>query len=187
MIIDKDAFSSGQIASKIWLAEELEKIIKDESVPNLNILCLGGWYGITNLILQIRGNLKISKFRSLDIDPSVVITADMINNLWEWQDWRFKSITADANDFHYSLEDFNLVINTSEEHIDSVKWFENIPAGCYVVLQSNNMDHEDHSNNHQSLEDMVDEFHLSLLLYKGELLFKYPDWQFKRFMLIGKK
>jgi len=187
MLIDKDAFSSGQIGSKLWLAKELETVIKTEGNPTLNILCLGGWYSVTNFILQTRGNLKIEKFRSIDIDPSVETIADMINNLWEWQDWRFKSITADANDFYYSLEDFNLVINTSVEHIDSLRWFENIPKGCYVVLQSNNMEHEDHSNNHKSLDDMVDEFHLNQLLYKGELLFTYPNWQFTRFMLIGKK
>jgi hypothetical protein len=187
MNIDKDSFSSGQIKSKLWLAKELETVMLSSGNPKLKILCLGGWYGVTNFILRSRDNLNIELYRSIDIDPAVEKVADSINNLWEWQDWQFKALTEDANNFQYSLDDFNLVINTSVEHIDSKQWFRNVPVGCYVVLQSNNMDHEDHSHNHETLEDMVDEFPLSQLLYKGELLFEYPDWQFKRFMLIGKK
>jgi hypothetical protein len=187
MNIDKDSFASGQIKSKLWLAKELESVLIPLGNPKLKILCLGGWYGVTNFILRTRDNLNIELYRSIDIDPSVETVADSINNLWEWQNWQFKAITDDANKFQYSLDDFNLVINTSVEHIDSKQWFDNIPTGCYVVLQSNNMTHEDHSHNHETLADMVDEFPLSQLLYKGELLFEYPDWQFKRFMLIGQK
>jgi len=187
MIVDKDAFSSGQIASKIWLAKELEKIIEREGNPALDILCLGGWYGITNFILQTRGNLTINKFRSIDIDPAVETVADTINNLWEWESWRFKAVTGDANQFQYCIDDFNLVINTSVEHIDSTAWFENIPKGSFIVLQSNDMKHEDHSHNHESLDDMVDDFPIDQLLYKGELEFNYPEWGFKRFMIIGIK
>ena len=187
MNLDKDAFSSGQIKSKLWLSEKLEQEMLAIDNPALKILCLGGWYGITNFVLRTRDRLNIELFRSIDIDPEVQSIADAINNLWEWQDWQFKAITKDANDFQYSINDFNLVINTSVEHIDSYQWFENIPKDCYVVLQSNNMNHDDHCHNHETLDNMVDEFPLSQLLYRGELLFEYPDWQFKRFMIIGKK
>jgi len=188
MIIDKDAFSSGQILSKIWLAEELEFVIKKlKFQPPLRILILGGWYGLTNFILQIRSNLNIEKIRSIDLDQDSCENADLINNLWVWQEWKFKSLVDDANYFEYSKEDFNLIINTSVEHIDSKKWFDKIPNDTLVVLQSNNMDHEDHCRNHLSCEDLLLDFPLNKVYFSGEKLFEYPSWSFKRFMIIGKK
>lgn len=187
MNIDKDSFASGQIGSKIWLAENLEKVVTQQGNMPLRILCLGGWYGTINFILQCRNNLNIEKYRSIDIDDRVEEIADTINNLWVWKEWRFKAVTADANSFQYSIDDFNVVINTSVEHMESNQWFNNIPKGCYVVLQSNNMDHEDHFHNHQSLAEMVDEYPMDQVLYADEMEFKYPEWEFKRFMIIGKK
>lgn len=187
MDINPDAFSSGQIGSKIWLAEELEKIIKIENIPPVKILCLGGWYGIINFILQARGNIQIDKFRSIDIDSSVETVADKINNLWEWQDWNFKAITDDANTFRYSIKDFNVVINTSIEHIESKKWFEHIEKDTIIVMQSNNMNHDDHCRNHDSLEELEKDFPLSTIMFRGEKRFDYPNWSFTRFMIIGKK
>ena len=157
-----DAFSSGQVLSKVWLAESLEKVVELNLLAQpRQILCLGGWYGLTNFILRIRNRIKIKNFRSLDIDPEVEKIADKINNSWEWQDWQFKSITGDANDFHYTIDDFDTVINTSVEHIESRKWFENIPKDCLVVLQSNDMPHEDHTECHSNLDEFVKEFNLS--------------------------
>ena len=187
MEIDKDSFSSGQIASKIWLAEKLETVLEKQGNSRLRILCLGGWYGMTNFILQCRQKLLIDKFLSIDIDPNVEAIADTINNLWVWQEWQFKAATADANHFQYSLDDYNIVINTSVEHMQSDQWFSNIPKGCYVVLQSNNMQHADHFNQHESLNSLIDSYPLSLFLCADELEFKYPTWAFKRFMVIGKK
>jgi hypothetical protein len=188
MNIDKDAFSSGQILSKIWLAEELESVINNLNFQSpLRILILGGWYGIINFIFQIRSTLIIEKVRSIDIDKDSCDNADLINNSWVWQEWKFKSLNNDANYFNYSKEDFNLIINTSVEHIDSREWFNKIPSDTFVVLQSNNMDHDDHCRNHSSCNDLLLDFPLSKIYFSGEKLFEYPSWSFKRFMIIGKK
>jgi hypothetical protein len=188
MLLDKDAFSSGQVLSKLWLAEELEKVVVYNNLPQpLSILCLGGWYGITNFILQLRSNINIEKFRSIDIDPIACENADLVNNAWVWQSWQFKAICDNVNTFSYSLCEFNTIINTSIEHIESHQWFDQIPAGSLAVLQSNNMAHDDHCHNHVSLEDFKSEFDISQELFAGEKLFEYPEWSFKRFMVIGIK
>lgn len=188
MFLDRDAFSSGQVLSKLWLAEELEKaVVNNNLLQPLSILCLGGWYGVVNFVLRSRSNVNITKFRSVDIDPVACETADLLNNLWVWQSWQFKSICDDANTFSYSSSEFNTVINTSIEHIEGHKWFDRIPDGSVVVLQSNNMPHSDHCHNHESLEQFQSEFAISKTLFAGEKLFEYPDWSFKRFMIIGIK
>lgn len=182
--MDLEAFSSGQVISKIWLTQELEPVARKYADP-ARIVLVGGWYGILNLMLRIRSNMNIESVRSVDIDPDACATADKINDTWVWQNWKFKSINADANDYDYA--NANLIINTSVEHIDTHKWFDNIPSGCLVALQSNDMEHEDHCHNHESLDSFKNDFPLSEILYSGVKHFEYPDWGFNRFMIIGRK
>lgn len=181
MNIDKDAFSSGQIGSKIWLCEELEKLNWCSQLTYI----YGGWHGITAFLLLSRGKFKVEKIRSLDIDPSCEAIADMINENWVWQDWKFKAFTQDCNNFQGQYGD--LVINTSTEHFETKDWFDKLPSGTRVVLQGNNMIHDDHVVYSKSLEDFKQHYRLTDILYQGEKQFVYPDWQFTRFMLIGTK
>ena len=188
MNIDTDAFSTGQILSKLWLAENLERVIDYQDIlESLNILVIGGWYGMLNFILRSRNNLRINSVRNIDIDQSACDIADIINKSWVWKDWQFKSLCQDANTFQYTKENFNLIINTSVEHFQERNWFNNIPKGTLTVLQSNNMTHDTHCNNHDSLESFMNDFQLSDVYYSGEKLFEYPDWKFTRYMIIGIK
>jgi hypothetical protein len=181
MDINKDAFSSGQIGSKIWLCEELERIF--DSIDTVWIY--GGWYGITAFLLRSRNNLKIKEIRSIDIDPACESIADMINENWVYQKWQFKAVTADCNQMIPSGID--LIVNTSTEHFDNLNWWNNIPKGTLVALQSNDMIHDDHCFTFTSLDEFADTFPLSEILFAGTKEFVYPDWKFSRFMLIGKK
>ena len=188
MLLDKDAFSSGQVLSKLWLAEELEKAVISNNLPQpLSILCFGGWYGVVNFILRSRSNVNIKKFKSVDLDSVACENADLFNEAWVWQSWQFKAVCDDANTFSYGPLEYNTVINTSIEHIDGHQWFDRIPKNTLVALQSNNMTHDDHCHNHSSLDDFRREFDISHVLFSGEKLFEYPSWSFKRFMIIGIK
>jgi hypothetical protein len=180
-MINKDAFSSGQVGSKLWLCEELEKL---NWTSNLTYI-YGGWYGITAFLLLSRNNFKVDKIRSLDMDPSCEPIADMINENWVWQEWKFKAFTQDCNNFQGQYAD--LIINTSTEHFDSIEWFANIPSGTRVILQGNNMPHDDHVIHSNSLDDFVSHYPLSSIAYKGEKSFVYPNWSFTRYMVIGIK
>lgn len=190
MNLDKDAFSSGQVESKIWLAEELEECILELNFQGmfsqpLKIATIGGWYGILNFIIQSRKILSIDYVRSIDIDQEACNNADLVNELWVWKNWKFKALCRDANDFEYF--DFDIIINSSIEHIPTKQWWNNIPEGKVVVLQSNDMAHDDHVHNHSSLEEFSKEFPLSNTLFEGSKFFDYKDWSFTRFMKIGIK
>jgi len=182
--IEVDAFSSGQVASKLWLCEELEKLFKSMN----NIWIYGGWYGVTAFLLRSRGNINISTIRSFDVDAECEITADIINENWVWREWQFKAFTADCNTLDPSTSDGpDLIINTSTEHFESLDWWNNIPKGKIVVLQGNNMPHKDHHIYSDCLETFTKTFPLSELLYSGQKDFDYVTWNFSRFMLIGIK
>jgi hypothetical protein len=179
--VNKDAFSNGQIGSKIWLCEELEKLGWESDFTYV----YGGWYGITAFLLLSRGNFKVNRIRSIDMDPACQEIADMINENWLIQEWKFKAFTNDCNNFEPVYGD--LVINTSTEHFESMEWFNRIPAGTRVILQGNDMPHDDHVVHSKTLSDFIDHYPLSNCVYAGEKEFAYPEWKFTRFMIIGIK
>ena len=178
-IINKDSFSSGQIGSKIWLCEELERLGWSSNLTYV----YAGWYGITSFLLLSRGKFQVDQIQSFDIDPSCESIADMINENWVWQDWKFKAYTLDCNGPVRGGPD--LIINTSTEHFDSLDWFDNIPKGTRVILQGNNMLHDDHHVHSTSLEEFKKLYPLTEYAYEGSKEFVYPNWRFTRFMTIG--
>ena len=109
----------------------------------------------------------------------------MINEYWKWQGWKFKAVTADCNTTFPAGVD--LVINTSTEHFESMDWWNNIPNGTFVVLQGNNMPHDDHVIHSATLQDFIDQYPMREYYLKGAKEFKYPEWEFTRFMVIGIK
>lgn len=179
----KDAFSSGQITSKIWLCEELEKNYKHVD----KIWVYGGWYGITAFLLKSRGIISVNEIKSFDIDPACEIIADLINENWVWQNWQFKALTQDVNKLQPKDNNPDIIINTSVEHFDKNDWWDNIPKGTVVCLQTNNMNHHNHSSRFQNINEFVENFPLTEIDYVGEKEFVYPTWQFTRYMLIGSK
>lgn len=181
MIVNKDAFSSGQVGSKIWLCEELERLDWQSNMTYI----YGGWYGITAFLLLSRGKFQVNKIRSLDLDPACESIADMINENWVWQDWKFKAFTQDCNNYQGQYGD--LIINTSTEHFDSAEWFDRIPQGTRVILQGNNMPHDDHIIHSDTLDNFINQYPLSNIVYKGQKEFVYPNWKFTRYMVIGIK
>lgn len=186
MYLDSDAFTSGQIESKIWLAENLEQAIDHYNIANpLRILLIGGWYGLANIIIRVRNKLPVLHIRSIDIDEAACENADKLNEYWVSKNWQFKSIVADANKFDYS--NYDCIINTVVEHIEINDWFERIPQGVLVALQSNNMVHKDHVNIHAKLSDFDQNYPLTNTFFLKSKDIRYPEWSFKRFMKIGVK
>lgn len=181
MNVDKDAFSSGQIGSKIWLCEELERLNWQSNLTHI----YGGWYGVLGFLLLSRGKFNVGRIESYDIDPTCEPIADMLNEYWVWQNWKFKAHTADCNLVKSNLAD--LVINTSTEHFDSLLWFNYIPPGTRVILQGNDMPHNDHVVHSSNLDEFKKHYTLSEVIYEGSKKFVYPDWQFTRYMIIGVK
>jgi hypothetical protein len=66
-----------------------------------------------------------------------------------------------------------------------MEWFANIKPGTRVILQGNNMPHDDHFVHTDTLEDFVNTYPLSTIAYQGQKEFRYPNWSFTRYMLIG--
>ena len=193
-----DCFSRGQLRSKLWLVHELKKCNADLGTV---FLC-AGWYA-TLAVMLFQSNIKLLNVRSFDIDDTCVDIAETFNKPWFVDQWRFKSITQDIMDVDYDEHTWqywsnannrmskpitdtpNTIINTSCEHIENfAEWYDLIPDGKLVVLQSNNFfEVEEHVNCVNSIEEFAVKAPMQNILYSGELFL--PDYT--RFMLIGYK
>ena len=193
----KDLFSKGQMESKRWLVNELETINK----PLGTVFLCAGWYGSLAAFL-FESNLEIEKIRSFDIDKSCASIAETFNRTKTMDSWKFKASTLDILGMDYPTtyttqrsdgtgleltEMPNTIINTSCEHIptgDFIKWYNTIPVGTLVVLQTNNyFKLPEHVNCCNDLDDFSRVAPIKEVLYQGQLeLSKYT-----RYMRIGIK
>lgn len=184
-MIDFTAFSHGQVESKLWLCNQLEPIINKNFSTPVNISVLGGWYAVLPFMLFVRDRIQIGQISSYDIDKKVERIADNINNAWVCDNWKFKSYTGDANSVN--LESFDVVINTSAEHILDKSWFENLNDQL-IVIQSTDQIHDDDDPHDYcfSLDQLISMYPMNRV-YQGEKKFSYPDKEFTRYMIIGFK
>ena len=188
--LNLDAFSDGQVASKLWLCQELEAYISRQNLcPSVWIL--GGWYGTLSFLLLSREKVALKGIRSFDIDPQACALADKVNLHWRLQNHSFQAHQMDCNHLHYTGGNYgagpDIVINTSCEHFAEMQWWAQIPPGTFVVLQSTDMKHVEHCRTMRSLQEMRSTYKLASEEYAGEKKFKYPGFQFSRFMLMGAK
>lgn len=193
----RDSLSEGQLHSKLWLIYELEKACVKLGRTRFNeILIVGGWYGILGkLLLDVSdgdGEPTGTSVVSVDIDPAAT---EFARTAW-WQESNFKAITADMMTLDYSAVPItdklgetmytmspDIIINTSAEHIiDPESWFDSLPKGKLVVIQTNNyFDCPEHVSCFSSLDNARQSFEFEKLLYAGEYKFDIYD----RYMLIG--
>ncbi len=144
----RDALSRGQLASKLWLIDELAKQRTDLG----NVLVVAGWLGVLSMLLLADERLQPRAVRSIDKDPTCAAPADRLNRFHVKDNWTFKAFTADANAMTYQPASFiktrrdgsekmvdfmpDTVINTSMEHFpDPANWFGKLPSGLLAALQ----------------------------------------------------
>ena len=193
-----DAFSRGQLSSKLWL---INKTISLElKLGRTWTLC--GWIGTLGwLMLREQRNLGIDCVRSFDVDPACANLADSLNRASVKDGWAFKASTLDVNSMQYDNFDYvtlkydgteqnvwesaDTVINTSCDHMGSDDaWWDNIPQGKLVILQNNDWyENDQHNNSMQDIAAFKSKYPMGELLYEGELDLTL----YTRFMLIGRK
>lgn len=200
--IARDAFSSGQVGSKMWLAQLLETLAPAYSAAGPHTIWIyGGWQGVMGFILlsrqASRTDFQIERIRSFDIDNQATEVANQICENWVWREWTFRAFTKDCDQLkHGELQPAEqaeygpsptIVINTSVEHFDNRNWFENIPEGTIVALQASDFEHEGAVALAKSDEAFAEAFPLREVWFTGALDFNYGSWSFKRRMRIGRK
>jgi hypothetical protein len=179
-----ESFWKGQVNSKVWLIENLERIaiLQQGMLRDYKIVIHGGWNGVLSSLL-FNGKLGISHITSIDIDPICQETAFTINKRQEMQG-RFTAVTADMTTYDY---DADIVINTSYEHLTNGayrQWLDLVPKNALIVLQSNNyFELDEHINCSIDIADFIKQSRLTDIKFADKL--QLPKYD--RYMIIGKK
>jgi hypothetical protein len=191
------SLNKNQVASKKWLVTEL---MRATAPPLGTVYVLGGWYGVLSAMLLNEDQLGVRRAVSIDIDPGCAPVAMLLNRRHVEQG-RFLAVTRDMAGLDYRSDRFegpdgrggtaefhappDLVINTSCEHLnDFPRWYNAIPAGTLLVLQSNDyFACEEHVNCVPDLAAFRQQAPMSELLYADRL----PLKRYTRFMLIGRR
>ena len=182
-----EALNKNQIASKMWLADSLLEAVG----PALgNVLILGGWVGVLGAVLLHDPRFAIDRVESVDIDPCCAAIALSLNAT-HVRAGRFAAHTADMLEFDYdgrrkaATGALDPIVNTSCEHLAEFdRWYDRIPAGQLLAIQSNDyFACGEHVNCVPDLAAFRSQAPMRELLFAGERKFR----RYIRFMLIGRK
>jgi hypothetical protein len=165
------SFESGLILNKLWLIHELKKIQDQFST----IYILGSWYGNMSILLD-KSSIQYDHIVNVDQDASVVRGAHRIARMLHIDD-RIEPMVKDANRLNYrQLDQDGLVINCSCHDMENCGWFDHIPNGVLVALQSRD-----------DVDDDLSAYDLSETLYQGSRSAQDPETDYQSLLRIGVK
>ena len=171
-----DSLSPNQFKSK----ERLIKLIRDQLMVSTDseIVIFGGWYG-SILIPALK---EVKRITLIDKDKKVVSIAK--NRLFG----HYKNVDFITSDVFHSdrkgrIQNADLIINTSCEHMRSMKELK-LDTRAYFAYTSNNMyDIEGHINCVNSIDEFKEQLPNNAKVLIED---KIEDSRGTRFMLIGK-
>lgn len=165
------------ILSKLWICEQLKELDKTRFTT---IYILGSWYGNLGFVLT-RSDIKFKKIINVDIDKNRI---DITDQIYKQLKIPSENMWADANTVDFRQADAkSAIINTSVQDIDPDRWFDNMPKGPLVVLQSRNNSEQGYPD----LKTFDERFPLTNTMYLNQREFNDPETDYLRFMKIGIK
>lgn len=167
----RDAFRPNQMQSKAWLFNNLPQLNKSS-----RILIIGSWIGFTSYCFYKAG---FSKITEVDLDKRLEAMTKLVNI----ENREFCHYTCDVNNLN-RISQYDVIVNTSSEHILNNKWFDNIKVGATVIIQSTNLKMDDHPNTVDSVQELKSKYPLKHIHYADELVY---NTTYSRYMLIGEK
>ena len=194
MNYDLDSFIHGQITSKVWLCQELEKYCKLDD----NVYILGGWHNVLGFMLSVRNPNFYKKIHNIDIDAQAIVQADKICNTWInelYTNSHIINTCGDCNNYDFQLDPTrDVVVSTSSEHFENNNWFSKMPSNTLVCIQTANVvtknsDEDEIWKIKQANPDLTtfkNRFPMKEYLYEGTKKIHYPTLEYDRYMIIGR-
>lgn len=186
-----ESFYHGLVKSKIWLCEELETAIYGKYLTKPTLHILGCWDNLLAFMLLTRKSEYYNVVNGYDINPEAITKADRICDMWKYESPKVYNYVQDVNDYDYSKHTNSIFINCSIDQMDSNNWYNSVPKGSLVCIQTTNMKDPNFpwfiKQTTDSLDELVDRFKMSNLLYSGVKNIQYETYGYNRYMIIGNK
>jgi hypothetical protein len=186
-----DAFAHGPVVSKLWLCEELEKILDSLNYKNPTVNILGGWINVLGFMLQVRKVNYYKEINSYDMDDESTRFSNQLCDAWKYENSKINNITIDVNNLQFEHTDESVFVNCSIDQFNSVDWYNNIPDNSIVCLQTTTIPIENApwkiSQETKDMNDLLLKYKISNVLYTGERSLPLHDRSFTRLMAIGVK
>ena len=182
-----DSTNRSQLESKLWIVNELSELMM---FPK-SVALLGGWYA--NYIVPLLIEHGVELIYNFEIDEDAKKISYKFNKRYK-DDNRYKCDIINVmfepvwNKQKKTEPVFDLIINTSCEHMFPMRRFRELNEGFFndvvYVLQSTNEDkYEDHINCVSGPEELAEQAELINVVYSGT---KVLDNGMNRFMVIGR-
>ena len=200
----RDASTSSQLQSKLWLVSEIVNL----GINVERVALLAGWYAnfITPLLVD---ELGVKYILNLDIDPDVKTLTYKFNKRYKIDHGQIEN--QDMNHIIRNLRevfdvacfyrceihdimfepiknygDFDLFINASCEHMFPMSRFRKLNKSknhIYVLQSTDDEQWDDHINCVSSPEELADQAEIVDVMYSGE---RELDNGMTRYMVIGR-
>ena len=165
------SFHRGLIFNKLWMIQQLKRIQDHYST----IYILGSWYGNMSILLA-KSDIEFDHIVNVDKDSKAVRQGQHIAKRMGIAD-RIEPMIADANDLGYrQLDSDGLVINSSCHDMEDRGWFDHIPSGAMVALQTR-----------EDVDCDLGDYPMQQTLYQGTRRLRDPETEYVSKMKIGIK
>jgi len=182
----RDAATSSQLQSKLWLVSEIVNL----NIKVDRVVLLAGWYA--NFIIPLLvDELGVKYILNLEIDKDVKTLTYKFNKRYKIDKNRdaiclYRCKIHDVMFEPLKYGDFDLVINTSCEHMFPMSRFRKLNKGknyTYVLQSTDDDQWDDHINCVSCPEELADQAGIVDVMYSGTKVL--PNGM-NRFMVIGK-
>jgi len=187
-----ESFSHGLISSKIWLCEELERIMFNQSIVNPAVNILGAWHNTLAFMMIVRKPKYYGVFNCYDLDNNAIDVANQICDTWKHEYPKVYNHAADASKIDFtSTGNESIFINCSVDQFEGVDWYDKIPANRLVCLQTTNMSTDQTlwqvKQSSSNIVEFTERYKVGTLLYSGQKKIEYHGLTYDRYMMIGIK
>lgn len=186
-----ESFYHGPIVSKIWLLENLEKIISIKNYKKPNVHILGCWQNVLAFMMQIRKPNFYSSIHGYDLDSLAIAASNRICDAWKYEESKIFNHVKNVYDINFLYDPESIYINCSCDQFVDTTWFKNIPDKSLIVLQATDIVDDSQSwlisQKFTDINDLLNKFKFSEILFADSKKIHYDTLSYNRLMAIGIK
>jgi hypothetical protein len=180
------SFAKSLSYSKLWMCLELKRLIDELNIKQFNVVySLGSWYGNMGIFMLFT-HVPFKVLVDVDVDPEPLKASHVILKKLA-PSKKIISICKDANKLKYIAGHPSLIINNSTNNMADRGWFEHVPTGTVVAIQSRNNEPDNKHNNCKTIDEFDNKYPLRDVQFLGQLSLKDPGDKYQRWMKIGIK